>query len=100
MPIWGTSSSVARPGSENADDIYFIWSHEHGLWWGPGGYVRSMTQARRFTRQKAMEICIKAVPGTANRMRALPELPVRQADAEAVRDAYLAAHPTQSGEWS
>jgi len=61
---------------------YLIWSHEHGAWWGPGGfgYTSNMDEAGRYSREEAIRICRKAIPGTAAELGALPELPVRLAD--------------------
>lgn len=76
-------------------DRYLIWSHEHAAWWGPAsnGYTRAVTQAGRYTYDDAMDICAAALPGTANRMRAFPELPVREAEAMLLRDRYIALYP-------
>lgn len=84
-----------------SEDIYLIWSHEHGAWWGPGGcgYTKSLTEAGRYDQKSALAICIKAVPGTSQRMGALPELPVRLEDAEAIRDAFFAQYPGIGGGW-
>lgn len=84
-----------------ADETYLIWSHEHGKWWGPGGhgYSASIGRAGRYTRQAAIAICLKAIPGTANRLGALPELPVRLADVMALRDQFAAAYPDSVGDW-
>ncbi|HEY2617007.1 MAG TPA: hypothetical protein VGI78_06690 [Acetobacteraceae bacterium] len=73
-------------------DLYVIWSHEHGRWWGPGGcgYETRLAQAGRYTREQALHICRIAVPGAAYRMSALPELPVRLADVEEFVAAYEA----------
>lgn len=83
------------------NEVYLIWSHEHGLWWGPGGngYVRSMSKAGQYTREAALLICMKAMPGTARRMGTLPELPVRLADVLAFTSAHLAVIPHDSGDW-
>jgi hypothetical protein len=83
-----------------ANDEYLIWSHEHGRWWGPGGcgYVSRMSQAGRYSREQALRICVKAVPGTADRMGALPELPVRLVDAETIRDRFLSEYAV-GGAW-
>jgi hypothetical protein len=82
-------------------DIYLIWSHEHGRWWGPGGrgYVRSMRQAGQYSREQALQICRDAILGTADRLGALPELPVRLADVLAFTSAFLSNHPDICGEW-
>lgn len=47
------------------DDLYLIWSEEHGSWWGPNshGYTRSMAKAGRYTRQRAEAICRNANAG-------------------------------------
>jgi hypothetical protein len=68
------------------EEIYLIWSHEHGQWWRPGGhgYTPSPALAGRYNREDALAICIKAIPGTAERLGALPELPVRLADLQAM----------------
>jgi len=59
---------------------YLVWSHERAAWWrsGPGGC----------TRDAAIEICVKAVPGeTPQRLGVLPELAIRLADLEAIMRA-------------
>jgi hypothetical protein len=65
---------------------YLIWSHEHGRWWLPGGrgYTTNLAEAGRYSRVRALTICARAIPGTAERLGALPELPVRLADLEAI----------------
>jgi len=72
------------------DDTYLVWSHEHQAWWGPGrcGYVRSLAQAGRYSHAEALTICAQAIPGTSSRMGALPDLPVRLSDLEAMVEAY------------
>ena len=69
-----------------SDEIYLIWSHEHGRWWMPGGrgYTKSPALAGRYSREAALRICRNAIPGTAERLGALPELPVLLADVEAM----------------
>lgn len=64
------------------EERYLVWSHEHGAWWGSGqmGYVQQLSSAGRYTRTEAIRICKRAIPGTAERLGALPELPVREAD--------------------
>jgi len=71
-------------------DDYLVWSHERAAWWrsGPGGYTRQIIDAGRYSRDAALEICVKAEPGeTAQRLGVLPELPVRLADLEAIMRA-------------
>jgi hypothetical protein len=68
------------------EEIYLIWSHEHGQWWKSAahGYTSSPAEAGWYNREDALAICIKAIPGTAERLGALPELPVRLADLQAM----------------
>jgi hypothetical protein len=67
-------------------DIYLIWSHEHGAWWRPNrcGYAQRLSEAGRYSRAEALLICTRAIPGTAAREGALPELPVALADVMAM----------------
>jgi hypothetical protein len=83
------------------DDPYLIWSVEHNSWWGPArcGYVRSVAQAGRYTHAEALEICIRAIPGTSTDMGALPELPVRLADVGAMIAAYDREFGDRSEVW-
>ena len=68
---------------------YLIWSHEHGAWWAAGrGYARWLSEAGRYTRTEAIRISANAIPGTANRIGALPELPARLEDVMLLRDGY------------
>jgi hypothetical protein len=77
------------------DDVYLIWSHEHGAWWRDGGhgYTRSLAEAGRTDRAHALHICANAIPATAARHGALPELPVRLADVEMMRDRFRGTYP-------
>jgi len=72
------------------NDMYLIYSVEHSAWWGPlqNGYVRSIAFAGHYTREEALFICIRAMPGDSTRLAALPELPVRLADVNAMVAAY------------
>jgi hypothetical protein len=81
-------------------EAYLVWSHEHGRWWGPGrsGYTRRLSEAGRYTRAEAVAICAKAIPGNAARYRSLPELPVREEDVLAMREAYRQSFPTLTEE--
>lgn len=83
-------------------DRYLVWSHEHSMWWGPGGngYTSSMAEAGRYSRERALEICLHAIPGTADRMGALPELPVREDDALSLRESFLSQYPEHGGRWA
>lgn len=80
---------------DNDDNVYLIWSHEHGAWWGPGGhsYVGKVSAAGRYTRQKAIDVCAKAMPGTSDRMGRLPELPVRLSDVQTVIGDFATRYP-------
>ncbi len=63
------------------DDIYLIWSHEHGAWWAPGeqGYVTAYTKAGHYTRDRALAICTRAMFRTTF-YQAPNEIPVRLKD--------------------
>lgn len=80
---------------------YLIWSHEHSAWWGPGGcgYTQSLTKAGRYTQSDAIYICVQAMPGTSSRLGALPELPVRLTDVEAMVEAYDARFGDRPEPW-
>jgi hypothetical protein len=77
------------------DGVYLIWSAEHGAWWGPvdAGYVQRISDAGRYSHAAALLICIKAMPGDARRMGALPELPVALVDVEHMIERYDAVFP-------
>lgn len=80
---------------------YLIWSHEHAAWWGPGGrgYVSAISEAGRYSRGGALQACVSAIAGTADRLGALPEIPVRLADLDAVVERFTAKYPGKSGAW-
>lgn len=79
---------------------YYIFSFEHGAWWMAGrrGYTKQLSKAGVYSRIEALQICTKALPGTASRMGAMPELPVPVADVAFIRDAFLAEYAIASGE--
>ena len=83
------------------DDLYLIWSHEHGAWWGKDGcgYVRSIAEAGLYSHAEALRICIRAMPGTSTQLGALPELPVRLADVDAMTSAYDEQFPDRPEAW-
>jgi hypothetical protein len=66
------------------NDDYLIWSIEHDGWWGPGesGYVKRVSEAGRYSRDRALAICANAW-GTAAHIGTLAELPVRLDDVAA-----------------
>jgi hypothetical protein len=82
------------------DDTYLIWSAEHGAWWGPGrnGYVRRLSDAGHYPRRVAIDICTTAIPGTAETMGALPEMPVRLEDIEEMQERHHTKYPGRDPE--
>lgn len=66
----------------DADGVYLIWSNEHRAWWGSdrAGYVSRLSQAGRYSQADALLVCTHAIPGTADRLGMLPEIPVRLFD--------------------
>jgi hypothetical protein len=73
------------------EPLYLVWSHERGAWWRTGGigYTRRLSEAGRMTREQAVAIATKAIPGNAARYEALPELPIRLED---VREMVFRYH--------
>ncbi len=67
-------------------DLYLVWSNEHQAWWKGGrfGYSRNISEAGAYTRDEAIDICRKAIPGNYNRLGVLPEVPIRMLDLTAV----------------
>ena len=82
------------------DANYLVWSNEHRAWWGPGGrgYTAQLSEAGRYSKEQALNICTNAMPGTSERMGMLPELPVLVQDAEAMRARFRAQYPATSAE--
>lgn len=78
-----------------SDETYLIWSNEHGLWWRAGGYgyTPRLSEAGRYSHHQATDICTRAIPGTADRLHVLPELPVRLADVVMMREKFRAEYP-------
>jgi hypothetical protein len=65
----------AQLGDEPMDEeIYLIWSEEHGAWWNPNraGYTKSMVRAGRYSREEA-----EAISNSANGHGRFCEVPVR-----------------------
>lgn len=89
------------PTLEAIAPIYLIWSHEHQLWWGPDGrgYTEKLSEAGRYARIQALGICTAAIAGTAHRMRALPELPVRLDDVEEMRRRFRILYRAPPEPW-
>lgn len=63
--------------------MYLIWSNEHRAWWRPAslGYTTNIRGAGRYTREQAMGICARAIPGMRDEIP--PEIPVLETDAMA-----------------
>jgi hypothetical protein len=62
---------------------YLVWSgREHQAWWGPGrcGHTNDLSQAGKYTRAEALEICRNALPGQWKPGAPFPEIPVRLED--------------------
>lgn len=61
---------------------FVIWSNEHRGWWGKAstGYVQTLREAGRYSRQHALQICRDARGGW-NGITPPPEIPVRSNDA-------------------
>ena len=76
-------------------DPYLIWSHEHGMWWRAGGYgyTPRLSEAGRYDHDHALEVCTRSIPGTAARLHALPELPVRLADVVIMCETFREQYP-------
>lgn len=76
------------------DDVYLIWSNEHGAWWGPNtvGYCRRIEHAGRYTQQQALHICTKAMPGRRG-ADPLNEIPVRLADLSFMLVTFAGTYP-------
>jgi hypothetical protein len=90
MRVSGGVSAIDR----DLIDPYLIWSHEHARWWAPArsGYVTRISLAGRYPRTEAVRLCADAAPGTSSRLGALPDLPVRLADVDAVVEAYTSRY--------
>ncbi len=77
------------------NETYLVWSVEHYGWWHRNGhgYASRLSEARLFTRDGAMAVCLAAIPGQAERLGFLHELPVRLADVKAMQADYHRAFP-------
>ena len=74
---------------------YLIWSNEHRAWWGPGerGYVKRVENAGRYSRNEALAICTRSMPGTSLELGMLPELPVLREDVKAMLALFRGRYP-------
>lgn len=83
------------------NEPYLIWSHEHHAWWRQAGlgYTPRLSEAGVFTREVALRICRRAIPGTSTVLGALPALPVRFDDVTDITRPYLDAHPGRKEPW-
>jgi hypothetical protein len=75
----------------NLNDVYLIWSNEHGGWWGPNGcgYSTGLIGAGEYTRDEALRYCRDALP-TAAHIGRISEIPVRRQDVMEFLEAGLA----------
>ncbi len=57
---------------------YAVWSEQHGKWWAPGsrGYRSEFSEAGRYSREEAFDICRTALYDGMREHR-LTEVPVR-----------------------
>lgn len=85
-------------GLVEMNDDYLIWSHEHSAWWHGGslGYTPHLDLAGRFTRDEALRICFRAMPGAGARLN---ELPVRAEDMRFLCDRFDGAFPKIPRPW-
>jgi len=76
---------------------YLIWSNENRRWLGPGGngYVRHLTEAGRYSRERAIEICRKALLGQWKPGYPFPEMAILERDVLALTARQS---PTPPGE--
>jgi hypothetical protein len=58
-----------------------------------------MILAGRYSRDAALRICTRAIPGTATRIGALPELPVRLEDVEVMVARYVGEFGGRDEPW-
>ena len=74
---------------------YLIWSNEHHGWWrsDEAGYAIRSELAGRYTRERAIAICVKAMPGTMTKLHMFPEIPVRADDMREVLQRFAKAYP-------
>jgi len=70
-------------------DLYLVWSHEHSAWWrrGGAGYTKRVSEAGRYSRNDAMQVCLQASIGSGE---VLNELPVKLTDLTELQDRYEA----------
>lgn len=73
---------------------YLIWSNEHHAWWGPNkrGYVNHSSDAGRYSRERALDICTNAMPGRRG-YEAIHEIPVRLEDVETMLKCFRETYP-------
>jgi hypothetical protein len=89
-----------RTRGEAADaGPYLIWSHKHRGWWRDSarGYTPRLSEAGRFHRETAIQVCARSMPGAFD-LGALPSLPVREVDINAMCDRYGRGAPGVSRE--
>ena len=91
---------------------WLIWSNEHRAWWraggagqgsarraawnasgGGNGYTMQVSQAGLYSEADALDICARAIPGTASRLGMLPEIPVSSVHMGLLVERFRVAHP-------
>ena len=95
------SDDPGEPDEEESP-VYLVFSVEHLAWWKPGGrgYTKRMSEAGRYTRRQAVTISTRAIIGSmAMRDGILPELPVKLADVEEMRDRHYAEYSLRGAPW-
>lgn len=57
------------------DDIYLIWSNEHGAWWKPRslGYTQDIRLAGTYDRETAIQVCDGATGDWTSAPAEVPE---------------------------
>ena len=74
---------------------WLIWSNEHRAWWrgGGNGYTVQVSQAGLYSEADALDICARAIPGTASQLGMLPEVPVSSVHMGLLVERFRVAYP-------
>jgi hypothetical protein len=91
----GHAEGVA-PMSGADEPLYVVWSNEQSAWWGAGGrgYTTRISEAGRYTREGALWIATRAIPGhMAMSEGILPEIPVLLEDVLAMQARHRDEYP-------
>lgn len=78
----GAQSAAGDTRTDDGSAPYLIWSNEHLGWWGRNehGYTMDIKYAGRYSRERAIQICKKALYGR-HRGLPYPELAIAERDA-------------------